>query len=105
MRPAAVRTWLKWTIPCSEIAPMPPRIDAESRRVWLDPRDPAFYGDPYPSYRAISAATPVFFWEQYGFWCFCRHADVSALLRDRRFGRQILHVASRESLGWPTPPE
>ena len=45
------------------------------------------------------------YWEQYGYWCFCRHADVSALLRDRRFGRQILHVASRESLGWPEPQE
>jgi len=82
---------------------MPLRIDAESRRVSLDPRDPAFYGDPYLAYRSIGASTPLFFWEQYGFWCFCRHADVSALLRDRRFGRQILHVASRESLGWPQP--
>ena len=27
---------------------------------------------------------------------------VSALLRDRRFGRQILHVMSRDELGWPT---
>src|SRR5208282_2246484 len=43
--------------------------------------------------------------EQYGYWCFSRHADVSSLLRDRRFGRQILHVASRESLGWPAPRE
>jgi len=84
---------------------MPPLIDAANRRVSLDPRDPAFFNDPYPAYRAIQAAAPVFFWEQYGHWCFSRHADVSALLRDRRFGRQILHVASRESLGWPEPPE
>jgi cytochrome P450 len=84
---------------------MPPQIDAARRRVSLDPRDPAFFCDPYPAYREIQAATPVFFWEEYGHWCFCRHADVSALLRDRRFGRQILHVASRESLGWPEPPE
>ena len=27
------------------------------------------------------------------------HEDVNALLRDRRFGRQILHVATREELG------
>ena len=83
---------------------MPLQIDIASRRVSLDPRDPGFYGDPYPAYREIQAAAPVFFWEQYGYWCFCRHADVSALLRDRRFGRQILQVASRESLGWPEPP-
>ncbi len=47
--------------------------------------------------------TPVFFWEDYGFWCFLDHADVSTLLRDRRFGRQVLHVATREALGWPEP--
>jgi cytochrome P450 len=82
---------------------MPPQIDAEARRVALDPRDPAFFGDPYPAYREIMARAPVFFWEDYGHWCFCRHADVAALLRDRRFGRQILHVASRRSLGWPEP--
>ena len=74
-----------------------------ARRVRLDPRDPDFFEDPYPAYHEIRAAAPVFFWEDYGFWCFARHADVSALLRDRRFGRQILHVTSREALGWPEP--
>lgn len=80
------------------------KIDVGRRRVWLDPRDPAFFNDPYPAYRAIGAAAPAFYWEQYGFWCFARHAEVSALLRDRRFGRQILHAASRRQLGWSEPP-
>ena len=84
---------------------MPLDIDAARRCVRLDPRDPSFFGDPYPAYDAIRAAAPVFFWEDYGFWCFARHAEVSALLRDRRFGRQILHLMSRESLGWPEPAE
>jgi cytochrome P450 len=78
-------------------------INAARRCVRLDPRDPAFFNDPYPAYAAIRAEAPVFFWEDYGFWCFAAHADVSALLRDRRFGRQILHVLSREELGWPKP--
>ncbi len=78
-------------------------IDAARRRVRLDPRDPEFYNNSYPAYRAIHAAAPAFFWEDYGFWCFAAHADVSALLRDKRFGRQILHVMSREDLGWPEP--
>jgi len=73
-----------------------------NRILSFDPRDPAFFGDPYAAYRAMRA-TPAFFWEQYGFWCFARHADVAALLRDRRFGRQILHVASRAALGWSEP--
>ena len=78
-------------------------LDASVRHVRLDPRDPAFTDDPYPAYAAIRATTPAFFWEDYGFWCFAAHADVSTLLRDKRFGRQILHVASREELGWPAP--
>jgi cytochrome P450 len=81
------------------------KIDRTSRSVNLDPRDPDFVNDPYTAYRELCAVVPVFRWEQYGYWCFARHADVSALLRDRRFGRQILHVMSREELGWPqTPP-
>ena len=71
----------------------------------LDPRDAQFYEDPYPYYHRIRAQVPVFKWEQYGHWCFSRHEDVSALLRDRRFGRQILHVATREELGWLEPPK
>ena len=78
-------------------------LDASRRRVRLDPRDPAFTDDPYPAYAEIRAAAPAFFWEDYGYWCFATHADVSALLRDKRFGRQILQVMSRGELGWPAP--
>jgi cytochrome P450 len=82
---------------------MLPSIDAAGRRVRLNPRDPDVFNDPYRAYAAIHEASPVFFWEDYGFWCFARHADVSALLRDRRFGRQITHLMSRAELGWPEP--
>ena len=81
------------------------QIDAATRRVRLDPRDAAFFQNPYPAYEAIRAASPTFFWEEYGHWCCLGHAEVSALLRDRRFGRQILHVMTREELGWSEPPE
>jgi unspecific monooxygenase len=80
------------------------RLDAATRRLDLDPRDPAFVQDPYPAYAAVRAVAPTVFWEQYGFWCFATHAAVSALLRDRRFGRDMLHIATREDLGWPAPP-
>ena len=80
-------------------------IDSNSRSVQLDPRDVQFYENPYPYYHRIREQAPVFKWEQYGHWCFSRHEDVNALLRDRRFGRQILHVASREELGWTEPPD
>ena len=84
---------------------MPTKIDAARRSVSLDPRDPEFFNHPYPAYHAIRAKAPIFKWEQYGYWCFARHEDVSALLRDRRFGRQVLHVMSREELGWPAIPD
>jgi cytochrome P450 len=80
------------------------RIDKVHRSVVLDPVDPGFYNDPYPAYHRIRADVPVFKWEHYGIWCFSRFEDVNALLRDRRFGRQILHVANREELGWPETP-
>ena len=56
------------------------QIDPARRAVSLDPRDPAFFNNPYPAYREIRAAVPVFKWEEYGYWCFARHEDVNALL-------------------------
>jgi cytochrome P450 len=76
---------------------MAPSIDVARRRVRLDPRDPEFFNDPYPAYAAIREASPAFFWEDYGFWCFARFADVSALLRDRRFGRKMVESDLRDS--------
>jgi len=70
----------------------------------LDPRDPTFFNNPYPAYHAIRQRAPAFFWKQYGMWCFASHADVTALFRDKRFGRQILLKATREELGWPELP-
>lgn len=82
----------------------PMKINTSARSVSLDPCEPGFFDNPYPAYHAIRAALPVFWWEQYGMWCFARFEDVNGLLRNRRFGRQILHVASREELGWPATP-
>ncbi len=80
-------------------------FDPLTRHGSLDARDPAFFQDPYPAFEAIRAATPVFFWEQYGLWCFLDAGDVHALFRDKRFGREILHVATREELGLAEVPE
>ena len=69
----------------------------------LDPCDPAFVRDPYPFYARMRDLGRVFAWRQLGHRCVARYDDVNALLRDRRFGRQILHVASRAELGWSEP--
>jgi cytochrome P450 len=75
------------------------KIDSNRRSVDLDPREAQFYENPYPVYHELRQKLSAFKWEQYGYWCFPNFEDVNALLRDRRFGRQILHVASREELG------
>jgi len=85
------------------ILPSSLTIDAEHHRVRLSPTDPVFVQDPYPTYAAIREASPLFFWEEYGCWCAASHALVSDLFRDKRFGREVLHVASRAELGWPEP--
>ena len=69
----------------------------------LDPRDPAFVADPYPAYAQLRALGPAVTWDALGLTCFTHHAEVNALLRDRRFGRQVLHLTTREALGWSPP--
>ncbi len=76
-------------------------IDAATRHVRLDARDPDFYQNPNPVYAALHAEAPTFYWEEQKQWFFSGFEQVNTLLRDKRFGRQILHVASREELGMP----
>lgn len=78
-------------------------IDTATRHVKLDGRDPAFYSDPNRVYAALHAACPTFYWEEQKQWFFTGYDHVNGLLRDRRFGRQILHIATREELGMPEP--
>lgn len=59
------------------------------RALSQSPRDPAFVQDPYPFYARARATGPLFLWEEYGYPCAAGHAEVSALLRDRRFGREL----------------
>lgn len=80
-------------------------IDPSRRRVRLDATAPAFYSDPNHTYAALHAHCPTFYWEEQRQWFFSGYDQVNALLRDRRFGRQILHIASREELGLPEPAE
>jgi cytochrome P450 len=58
-----------------------PAVDA------FDPARPEFVADPYPVYAALRDHAPVAWYEPGGMWLVARHADVDAVLRDRRFGR------------------
>ena len=66
------------------------RIDRGRKAVSIDPTHPEFYNDPYAAYERVRAVTPVFYWEEQSLWCFMNAADVGALMRDRRFGRELL---------------
>ncbi len=69
------------------------------------PDDPEFYENPYPHYAAMRALGPAFHWEEYGLTAFANYREVNAALRDRRFGREVTHVMSREEAGLaPIPP-
>jgi cytochrome P450 len=68
-----------------------------------DPRAENFVQNPYPFYHRVRALGPAFHWKQYGHLCVPGFDDVNRLLRDRRFGRHVLHKTTRAALGWPEP--
>ncbi|MCD0485379.1 cytochrome P450 [Streptacidiphilus sp. ASG 303] len=72
----------------------------------FDPWSPAFVAHPYDVYARLREQAPVSRYEPTGQWLVSRHADVSALLRDRRLGRTYLHRFGHEEFGrTPPPPE
>ncbi|MFF2194801.1 cytochrome P450 [Streptomyces sp. NPDC058157] len=70
----------------------------------FDPWDAAFVADPYPAYRELRERGRAEWSEATGQWLVSHHADVSALLRDRRLGRTYLHRFSHEEFGREAPP-
>ncbi|WP_051819922.1 cytochrome P450 [Streptomyces sp. NRRL S-920] len=72
----------------------------------LTPADPEFVADPYPAYGRLREAGRVHYYAPTDQWLIPRHADVTALLRDRRLGRTYLHRFTHEEFGrTPPPPE
>ncbi|AZQ36367.1 cytochrome P450 [Streptomyces cyaneochromogenes] len=70
----------------------------------FDPWDPAFLADPYPAYAELRARGRVHYFEPTNQWLVPYHADVSALLRERRLGRTYQHRFSHEDFGRTPPP-
>ncbi|MCL7376966.1 cytochrome P450 [Streptomyces sp. 35G-GA-8] len=68
------------------------------------PRSSAFLADPYPAYAELRARGRVHYYEPSDQWLVPHHADVSALLRDRRLGRSYGHRFSHEEFGKTAPP-
>ncbi|MFJ3231568.1 cytochrome P450 [Streptomyces sp. NPDC086787] len=70
----------------------------------FDPWDPEFLADPYPAYAELRERGRVIHYEATNQWLIPHHADVSALLRDRRLGRTYQHRFSHEDFGRTPPP-
>ncbi|MFD8301568.1 cytochrome P450 [Streptomyces sp. NPDC059690] len=70
----------------------------------FDPWDAAFLADPYPAYAELRAAGRVHYFEATDQWLVPHHADISALLRERRLGRTYLHRFDHEDFGRTAPP-
>ncbi|MBC7267446.1 MAG: cytochrome P450 [Streptomyces sp.] len=70
----------------------------------FDPWDPGFLDDPYPAYAELRARGRVQYFEATDQWLVPRHADVSALLRERRLGRTYQHRFTHEDFGRTAPP-
>jgi cytochrome P450 len=70
----------------------------------FDPWSPGFVADPYPAYAALRAGGRAHWFAPTRQYLVPHHADVSALLRDRRLGRTYLHRFTHEEFGHTPPP-
>jgi cytochrome P450 len=69
----------------------------------FDVRDPAFLANPYPVFKQIRAAAPV--WKApFGRWFLTRYDDCNLLLRDRRFGKDYVDPEALMRRFGPTAP-
>jgi cytochrome P450 len=71
----------------------------------FEPTEVGFIADPYREYEELRRSAPVVYDEATDHWLISRYRDVDALLRDRRFGRTYLHVATHDEMGRPKPPD
>jgi cytochrome P450 len=69
------------------------------------PEEIGFIANPYPAYAELRRAGRIHYDERTDHWLVTRYHDVNALLRDRRFGRTYLHLATPEEMGRPPEPE
>lgn len=59
------------------------------KTVQQSPTEPEFVQNPYPFYRAARDQGDLVYWQDYDMPAAMSHAAVQALLRDRRFGREV----------------
>lgn len=67
-----------------------------TKRFEQSPTAPEFVQNPYPFYDSARPTGPFFDWADYSHLCSASYEVVSALLRDRRFGRELPAGMSRD---------
>src|SRR5476651_1241983 len=60
----------------------------------FNPLSPEFIRDPYPHYERMRATDPVHL-TQHGMYVASRHADITVVLRDKRFGKDYVERTRR----------
>jgi len=65
--------------------------------------DPDFARNPYLLLESFRDETPFFYDPQWKQVYVSRYEDIAFLLKDRRMGRTLRHLLSRDELGWPPP--
>ena len=66
----------------------------------FSPLSPEFQANPYQYYDFMRMGAPILYWEDWNMWFLTRYEDCTTLLRDNRFGHEILSHMTREELGW-----
>ena len=80
-------------------------VSATDLQARFDPSDPGFVRNANAVYADLRDRAPVLYHEPTDHWLISRYADVQAVLKDRRFGRTYLHVATHREMGRPVPPD
>ena len=70
----------------------------------FDAYDPEFVRNPYPTYARLRGNGP-WFDDEWRLTFFARHRDVTGILRDKRFGRDVRHVLPLDKVDRRTYPE
>lgn len=65
--------------------------------------DPAFIQNPYPLLEELRETAPMFYDPQWQQVYVSRYEDIAFFLKDKRLGRSMTHILSRDELGWPPP--
>ncbi len=81
-----------------------PATGFDPRDVGFRPHDLGFIADPYPVYTELRARGRIHHNPDTNQWIVPHFEDVNALLRDRRFGRTHLHLATHAEMGRPDDP-